>query len=365
MLRLLVLALGVVVACAARAGDAAVPPGAPPLAETRVLVVDFLASGAEARAATVLADDVALHLQRDGRLAVATIADVRAMLRVAGDRQLLGCVGEEACMAGVGGVLEARHVVRGSLTMAGGALVLTLAHLDTARGAAPTHTSDTAADLEGLRRKVPLLVDDLVASLVPSSRDAPGSSSSSSSSLRTRADGVWAAVRAVRARERGGSLSPRRYVARFDGAHFAFDAFDRMRKALPLSRRLLFPGEFPSCLGRTEATQDSFVLEEGRAVALPVERALATELEGLRKDRKLSLELTFEVLDARLQPLPPPDPVLCRSAGVANLPELAPEVTVRITGGVVVDELRGRRIALGVAEAGSLSFQPLPEASAP
>ena len=100
----------------------------------RALVLEMRTTGIASEAGQALADDVALHLSRHPFLSVATVEDVRAMVRIAGDRQLLGCTIEADCLQGIAELLSADHVVHGTLIGASSGLTLNLVALDARAG---------------------------------------------------------------------------------------------------------------------------------------------------------------------------------------------------------------------------------------
>ena len=325
----------------------------------RALVLEMRTTGIASEAGQALADDVALHLSRHPFLSVATVEDVRAMVRIAGDRQLLGCTIEADCLQGIAELLSADHVVHGTLIGASSGLTLNLVALDARAGTAIRRSNDEAADLATLRRRLPVVVEELAAAMRPT---IDGQSPPPQSEvIKNRTDAIWAAVRHARQHHQPRSADGRRYTARFDSAHFTFDGYDSMRQALPVARRLLFPGEFPACLGRTHALQDSFVLDERRSLILALPRSTTNELESLRKDRKLELELVFEIVDTKLRPLPLSDTTVCGPADrPQHVPDLAPEVIIRVLGGRLVDVVGDRSFPLAERATDALMPQALP-----
>jgi hypothetical protein len=323
------------------------------VADDRVLVLDLKSD--DVKDSELFGADLATHLAQSTEYTIATSSDVRTMLRIAGEKQLLGCL-DETCAPEVARLLDARHVIHGGVRQVDGAWEIQVVHLDVMQGIPVKRTEERAATVAGLRHRLPALADDLALSLRREAVDAP---TTSASLLKNRNDCVWAATRLQRAKERRLRPTERVYVAHFESSHFDLSEFDRMRRALPLGRRALFPGEFPACHGRTMANQDAFLIEDSQKVAILADRALATALSARRKDRKLRLELAFTLVDVSFVPLPPPDTALCGPGERARIPDLSPAVTIRVLGGALVDPEQGSRTPLGALRGDGLSFQPL------
>ena len=95
-----------------------------------MLVLDLaLAEGLKQELGTQLQNLLVTHLQSSGRFRVTTAADVRAMLGVEEQRQLTGC-SDAACMAEIGGALNAGWMVSGNVGRLGQQRMLTLKLLD-------------------------------------------------------------------------------------------------------------------------------------------------------------------------------------------------------------------------------------------
>ncbi len=321
--------------------------------DERVLVLDLKSDNVHE--SEVFGADLATHLAQSTEYTIATSADVRTMLRIAGEKQLLGCL-DETCAPEVARLLDAQHVIHGGVHRVDDAWEIRVVHLDVARGVAIKRTDERATTVADLRRRIPSLADDLALSLRRKRLDTP---TTSASLLKNRNDCVWAATRLQRAKERHLQTTERVYVAHFDSSHFDLSEFDRMRRALPLARRALFPGEFPACHGRTMANQDAFLIEDSQKLAILADRAQATALSARRKDRKLTLELAFTLVDVSFVPLPPPDLALCGPGERARVPDMSPAVTIRVLGGALVDPERGSRMPLGALRGDGLAFQQL------
>jgi hypothetical protein len=100
-------------------------------ARPRLLVLDLRATlGVEPELARLLGDMVVTRLHTIGQHEVVSTADVAAMLDVETQKQLLGC-SDDACLAEIGGALDAGFLVTGSLSRLGERDVVTLKLLDT------------------------------------------------------------------------------------------------------------------------------------------------------------------------------------------------------------------------------------------
>ena len=269
---------------------------------------------------------------------------------------MLGCL-DESCAPLIAAVLEARHVIYGGVRHTSDGWQMQLVHLNVDKGVTLKRTEERAPSMAALRTRVPALADDLALSLREPTVGIDVLAGATL--LKNRNDCVWGATRLFRARERRLRPIDRVYVAHFDSTHFDLGEFDRMRRVLPLARRALFPGQFPACHGRTMATQDAFLIEDAQTVAALVDRQAATSLSGRRKDRKLTLELAFKLVDSSFSPLPPPDLALCGPPERERVPELSPTVTIRVVGGAVVDSERGTRTPLGILSVDGLAFSRL------
>lgn len=135
-------------------------------ARTTLAVLELTDGGVGAQTARNLTDVVAATLNDVGVFSVITRADMRRMLEIEQEKQILGCESDVSCLAEVGGALGAALFVTGSVGRVGGSTLLSLALVDTqgARVRAREQRQLAAdADLVAeMRRAVRFLVRDLV-----------------------------------------------------------------------------------------------------------------------------------------------------------------------------------------------------------
>ncbi len=92
-----------------------------------------------------LPDLIGATLQEAGPYDVITASDIRSLLGLEAQRQLLGCADDSSCLAEIGGALGAAYLLRGRLVPFGERLVLTLSVIDT-EVAKPVHRHTEAVD---------------------------------------------------------------------------------------------------------------------------------------------------------------------------------------------------------------------------
>jgi hypothetical protein len=98
----------------------------------RLLVLDIRATlGIEPDFARLIGDMLASRLAGVGLHEVISASDVRAMLDMKQQQQLIGCEEDEACLVELGGAVGAQYLVHGSLSRLGQRAVLNLKLLDT------------------------------------------------------------------------------------------------------------------------------------------------------------------------------------------------------------------------------------------
>lgn len=143
-------------------------------AHPRLLMLKLDGLGVSADAVTLLDGSVAAAMARSAGLDVVSEADLRRMIELEGQRELLGC-NTESCLTEVAGALGARYVLHGRVGTLERELLLQLAIFDasTSRTVASRQTSAGSAD--ALSRAVPALVDALMADLGGTPAAAPRS----------------------------------------------------------------------------------------------------------------------------------------------------------------------------------------------
>ena len=136
----------------------------PSFAERPRLVVLELAAGKDVDAATVSAvgDAITSLIAARGLFEVTSSQDVKTLLGVERQRQLLGCT-ESSCMAELTGALGARFVLSGTLGLLGDTWQLTLTTLDSARAQPIGRTTRLAPNLKALTALLPWAVAEATA----------------------------------------------------------------------------------------------------------------------------------------------------------------------------------------------------------
>lgn len=134
------LAVLVATAIAAQEPPSVPPPEAPPIAapaaaapERRVLrvaVYDLAASGVDERMARIVTDAVLAEVRKLQRVSAVGMDEVRALLTLEADRQLLGCADESTCLAEVADALGVDAVVTGKLVALGDERVFGLRRIE-------------------------------------------------------------------------------------------------------------------------------------------------------------------------------------------------------------------------------------------
>ena len=114
----------------AAATSAAAPEGA---AKPRVLVMDLAPHGVDANVAHLATGLVTAAIAADGRVAAATMEDLRNLVRLEGNRELAGC-DAEGCVAELASAMGSRYAVFGEVGALGGTLLVNLSIFDAKRG---------------------------------------------------------------------------------------------------------------------------------------------------------------------------------------------------------------------------------------
>lgn len=109
---------------------------------------------------------VAAEVTARGFFEVLTAADLRTLLGLERQRQLMGCT-EASCTAELAGALGARFVLSGSLTKLGAMWQLTLTTLDTQRGQPVGRSVRLDTSLEALRQRLAISVAEATGTPLP------------------------------------------------------------------------------------------------------------------------------------------------------------------------------------------------------
>src|SRR4051812_11218194 len=99
---------------------------APPSVKPRLAFLELTTgAGVEKGTASTAGDLLVVALSETGKFDVITQADIKSILGLEAQAQLLGCA-EASCMVDLGGALGAAYLVTGSLGKLGGQMQLTL-----------------------------------------------------------------------------------------------------------------------------------------------------------------------------------------------------------------------------------------------
>lgn len=122
----------------------------------KLAVLDLQVSGAAVEEGTALTDAVTQQVARRGFFEVIASGDIRTLLGVERQRQLVGCTEESSsCSAELAGALGARFVLSGTLSRLGDAYQLSLQTLDTQKSQPVGRSIRIAADVKELVDQLP------------------------------------------------------------------------------------------------------------------------------------------------------------------------------------------------------------------
>jgi hypothetical protein len=141
-------------AVAVPAGDAPTTSGPPSAPRPRLLALGLEGLGIPADAMRLLDGSVATALARNHDVDVVSVADLRRLVELEGERRLLGC-SSESCLSEVADALGARYVLHGQAGTLDKSMVLQLSIYDAEASRTASTRQAHAADLEGLARAVP------------------------------------------------------------------------------------------------------------------------------------------------------------------------------------------------------------------
>lgn len=158
MIRLLAVAVGLLSLAAVAAPDN----------RAKLVVLDLQPNGVEPVLAKALGDAITTEVSRRGYFQVISSEDVRTLISVERQRQLMGC-GEEAqsCLAELAGALGAQLTLSGSVGRIGDSYQLTLQTLDSQKGTPLGRTTRVGRTPEDLREAVPYAVAEATGTPLP------------------------------------------------------------------------------------------------------------------------------------------------------------------------------------------------------
>lgn len=129
------------------------------------------AGGLDATTVSAFTDTLTTEVAAAGHFDVVSSNDVRTLLGVERQRQLMGC-GESSCYTELAGALGSRYVMSGTLAKLGELFELNLQVIDTQSAKPLGRASHAASSLEGLRALLPYTVADATKTARPEAPSA-------------------------------------------------------------------------------------------------------------------------------------------------------------------------------------------------
>lgn len=127
-----------------------------------VAVVPARAQSIDRQALTMLTELITVELSKDRRLGVISSTDVREVVALEAEKQVMGCESSTSCLAEVAGAMGARFVVFGQLGKLGSVYLLSLHLFDSEAATAAGRVVVQAESLEHLVAQVEGAVAQLV-----------------------------------------------------------------------------------------------------------------------------------------------------------------------------------------------------------
>lgn len=100
---------------------------------SRVAVQDFVVEGVDSRVARVVQESLVEEVRKLERVSVISMEEVRAMLDLEAQRQLVGCDEEASCLAEIAGALGADVLVTGTVARVGDEHIIGVKRIDQRR----------------------------------------------------------------------------------------------------------------------------------------------------------------------------------------------------------------------------------------
>ncbi|MDP1824154.1 MAG: hypothetical protein Q8L48_12955 [Archangium sp.] len=132
----------------------------------KLAVLDVQAIGVEPEKAAALGEAITQQLSKRGFFEVISSSDIRTLLGVERQKQLLGC-GDSSCTAELSGALGARFVLQSSLTKLGDSLQLSLQMLDSGKAQTVARSVRLARDVKQLADVLPWALAEATATPLP------------------------------------------------------------------------------------------------------------------------------------------------------------------------------------------------------
>jgi hypothetical protein len=132
----------------------------------KLAVLDVQAVGVDQAQATALGEAMTQELGRRGFFDIISASDIRTLLGVERQKELLGC-SESHCTTELTGALGARFVLQATLTRLGPSLQLSVQMLDTAKAQAVARSVRLAKDARQLAAVLPWMLAEATATPLP------------------------------------------------------------------------------------------------------------------------------------------------------------------------------------------------------
>lgn len=133
----------------------------------KLAVLDVQGSGVAPELVTAITESMTQEATRRGFFDVIASSDIRTLLGMERQKQLMGCSEGSSCTAELAGALGARFVLSGTLTRLGEALQLTLQTLDTQKAQPIGRSIRIATDVRELVDQLPFAVAEATATPLP------------------------------------------------------------------------------------------------------------------------------------------------------------------------------------------------------
>jgi TolB-like protein len=132
----------------------------------KLAVLDVQPVGVEPDQAVALGEAITQELSRRGFFEVISSSDIRTLLGVERQKELLGC-GDSSCTAELSGALGARFIMQSSLTRLGDSLQLSLQMLDSNKAQTVARSVRLARDVKQLAEVLPWALAEATATPLP------------------------------------------------------------------------------------------------------------------------------------------------------------------------------------------------------
>lgn len=132
----------------------------------KLAMLDVQANGVDAAQADALGEAISKEVDQRGYYDVLTAKDLRTLLGVERQKQLLGC-GDSSCTAELSGAIGARFVLQSTLTRLGTSMQLSVQMLDTSKAQTVARAVRVARNVLQLREALPYVVAEATATPMP------------------------------------------------------------------------------------------------------------------------------------------------------------------------------------------------------